>query len=258
MNNTRDIYNNILDNLVKFYGPRSTNIIGKPRTSTTGANDPFLYSIFTSSAYQGENWKNAKNAIIQQIMKGNNILMSIGSFINIEGITITTNGKQQTIIPIYVIFISSNDDISKFIHINTRTAIDTNMVNFVIGITTHKFEGSNINAVKENIRASDYFFHQFNYKEFSIDIFNHVYQPRYELIRNAASIKQITDKYLIDLSSMGSIFMNDPVNKRLLGLPKISMEGIQKDIPDIYRIFQDQGINYRKVIASGTHNPFTK
>lgn len=257
MNNTRDIYNNILDNLVKFYGPHSLNVIGRPRTAKSTADDPIFSSIFSSPEYQGEKWTKAKNVIIKNIMDGKNVVLSIGSFINIEGIKIETNGGFQTNIPVYVMFV--NDAAKAFSEYskNTKAGIDLNMVNFVIGISTHQIDG-NMNIVKEQVRASDYFFRQFDYKEFSIDIFNHIYQPRYELIRNPDTIKKITDKYLIDLSSMGSIFMNDPVNKRLLGLPKFNIKGISKDVPDVYRIFQDQGINYRKVISSGTHNPFVK
>lgn len=257
MNNTRDIYNNILDNIAKFYGPHSPNIIGSPKTANSKANDPIFSSIFSASAYQGDNWTNAKNTIIKNIMNGRNVILSIGSFINIEGITIQTNGASQTIIPVYVMFVSNVAKAFSDYTKNTRDDINLNMVNFVIAISTHLNDG-NMNNVKEQVRASDYFFRQFDYKEFSIDIFNHIYQPRYELIRNPDTIKEITDKYLIDLSSMGSIFMNDPVNKRLLGLPKINVKGIRKDVPDVYRIFQDQGINYRKVISSGTHNPFAK
>ena len=56
MNNTRDIYNNILDNLVKFYGPHSLNVIGRPRTAKSTADDPIFSSIFSSPEYQGEKW----------------------------------------------------------------------------------------------------------------------------------------------------------------------------------------------------------
>ena len=190
-------------------------------------------------------------------MAGNNIGMAIGAFRNIEGISITTNDKPQPDIGLFVLFVNSNEDISKFKIINEVTFVPT-QVNFVIAITTHLFEGSNISTLKNSIRAPDYFFNQFTYKEFSINIFDHIYQPRYEVIRNPDEVREITDKYLIDLSSMGSIFLNDPVNKRLLGLPKIKADGIVKNTPDVYRIFQEQGINYRKVIASGMHNPFTK
>ena len=257
MNNTRDIYNNILDNLAKFYGPRSLNIIGRPKTAKSTANNPIFSSVFSSLDYQGEKWTKAKETIIKNIMDGRNVILTIGYFINVEGITIETNGKPQTNIPIYVMFVNNVAKAFSEYTKNTRDGIDLSMVNFVIAISTHQIDG-NMNNVKEQVRASDYFFRQFDYKEFSIDIFNHIYQPRYELIRNPDIIKEITDKYLIDLSSMGSIFMNDPVNKRLLGLPKINVKGIRKDVPDIYRIFQDQGINYRKVISSGTHNPFAK
>lgn len=253
MNNTAEIYNNILDNLALYYGPTpKNNLISRKKQNTASFN-----TALTKDALSPQKWSNTKNAIINSIMAGNNIGMAIGVFKNIEGIKITTNDKPQTDINLFVLFVNSNEDISKFKIINEVTFVPT-QVNFVIAITTHAFEGSNISTLKNSIRASDYFFNQFTYKEFSINIFNHIYQPQYEVIRNPEEIEEITDKYLIDLSSMGSIFLNDPVNKRLLGLPKIKADGIVKNTPDVYRIFQEQGINYRKVIASGMHNPFTK
>ena len=253
MNNTAEIYNNILDNLARFYGPTSiNNLISHKKQSNARFN-----TALTKNVLEPQKWSNTKSAIISSIMSGNNIGMAIGVFKNIEGITITTNDKPQPDIGLFVLFVNSNEDISKFKIINEVTFVPT-QVNFVIAITTHAFEGSNISTLKNSIRAPDYFFNQFTYKEFSINIFDHIYQPRYEVIRNPEEIEEITDKYLIDLSSMGSIFLNDPVNKRLLGLPKIKVDGIVKNTPDVYRIFQEQGINYRKVIAGGMHNPFTK
>lgn len=254
MNNTAEIYNNILDNLALYYGPTpNNNLISRKKQ----INGPRFDTAFTQSVLSPQKWSNTKNAIISSIMSGNNIGMAIGAFRNIEGINITTNDKPQPDIGLFVLFVNSNEDISKFKIINEVTFVPT-QVNFVIAITTHAFEGSNISTLKNSIRAPDYFFNQFTYKEFSVNIFDHIYQPRYEVIRNPDEVKEITAKYLIDLSSMGSIFLNDPVNKRLLGLPKIKTDGIVKDTPDVYRIFQEQGINYRKVIASGMHNPFTK
>lgn len=253
MNNTAEIYNNILDNLALYYGPApKNNLISRKKQNTASFN-----TALTRTMLAPQNWSDTKNGIINSIMSGNNIGMAIGVFKNIEGIKITTNDKPQTDVNLFALFVNSNEDVSKFKIINEVTFVPT-QVNFVIAITTHAFEGSNISTLKSSIRASDYFFNQFTYKEFSVNIFNHIYQPRYEVIRNPEEIKEITKKYLIDLSSMGSIFLNDPVNKRLLGLPKIKTDGIVKETPDVYRIFQEQGINYRKVIASGMHNPFTK
>lgn len=253
MNNTAEIYNNILDNLALYYGPTpKNNLISRKKQNTAS-----FKTALTQKVLSPQNWSQYKSAIINSIMAGNNIGMAIGAFINIEGISITTNDKPQPDIGLFVLFVNSNEDISKFKIINEVTFVPT-QVNFVIAITTHAFEGSNISTLKNSIRAPDYFFNQFTYKEFSVNIFDHIYQPRYEVIRNPEEIEEITDKYLIDLSSMGSIFLNDPVNKRLLGLPKIKTDGIVKNTPDVYRIFQEQGINYRKVIASGMHNPFTK
>lgn len=253
MNNTAEIYNNILDNLALYYGPTpKNNLISRKKQNTAS-----FKTALTQKVLSPQNWSQYKSAIISSIMSGNNIGMAIGAFINIEGISITTNDKPQPDIGLFVLFVNSNEDISKFKIINEVTFVPT-QVNFVIAITTHLFEGSNISTLKNSIRAPDYFFNQFTYKEFSVNIFDHIYQPRYEVIRNPEEIEEITDKYLIDLSSMGSIFLNDPVNKRLLGLPKIKTDGIVKNTPDVYRIFQEQGINYRKVIASGMHNPFTK
>ena len=254
MNNTVEIYNNILENLALFYGPSQKNNLISRKNQANGAR---FKTALTKTVLEPQNWYNTKSSIISNIMSGNNIGMAIGMFKNIEGINITTNDKQQTDVNLFVLFVNSNEDISKFRIINDVKYIPE-QVNFVIAITTHAFEGSNISTLKNSIRAPDYFFNQFTYKEFSINIFNHIYQPQYEVIRNPNEVKEITEKYLIDLSSMGSIFLNDPVNKRLLGLPKIKVDGIIKETPDVYRIYQEQGINYRKVIASGMHNPFNK
>lgn len=253
MNNTVEIYNNILNNLALFYGPTPKNHL----VSRKKPDDPSFATALTKAELAPQKWSNTKSTIIGNIMSGNNIGMAIGVFKNIEGISITTNDKPQTDVNLFVLFVNSNDDVSKFKIVNNVTFVP-DQVNFVIAITTHAFEGSNISTLKNSIRASDYFFNQFTYKEFSINIFNHIYQPQYEVIRNPDEVEEITDKYLIDLSSMGSIFLNDPVNKRLLGLPKIKADGIVKNTPDVYRIFQEQGVNYRKVIAGGMHNPFTK
>ena len=108
------------------------------------------------------------------------------------------------------------------------------------------------NGINEN------FYRELSYMEMSVDIFNHTYQPTFQLINREEFIDGILKKYNIELQCMGSMFINDPVNKRLCGLPKINTTDIQKNYPDVFRILQDQGVNYRKIINSGVHNPFSK
>lgn len=262
MNNLEDIYNNVLENIHKFYGHEFYNRVnGKLQI-------PISNVFFESASYKNVNWENLKNDIIKQLIlsdNADNFGLYLGSIRN-QGITIKDdNGNIQETIPVYVLFTFKNNPINTFIIKNSsNTHIDTTKVNFIINIITHVFQQNvssvnvNIDAIIKNMRAPEYFYRPFTYKEFSVDIFNHIYQPRFQLIDDPTKIKEITNKYLMDLSSMGSIFINDPVNKRLLGLPKINKDNIRKDYPDIYRIYQEQGINYRKVIASGSHNPFSK
>ena len=260
MNNLRDIYTNVLDNIYKFYSKVYNNPKGKIYI-------PSFVSIFDSNKYI-QNWNTYKNLIIDSIM-----LYDVNFAFHIGNISVNNNDliikPSQNVIPVYILFSHKNEPVNTYKLINGKkndkidnNKIDNNKINFIINILTHKYEGSNTINISSSIRASEYFYRQFTYKEFSIDIFNHVYQPKFQLITDSKVINDITNKYLIDLSSMGSIFLNDPVNKRLFGLPKINIGNnnvmIKKLIPDIYKILQDQGVNYRKVIASNSHNPFTK
>lgn len=255
MNNLRDIYTNVFENIQKFYSSAHyNNEHGKLNIpiSTIFDHEPY------KSKWSSELYPKILNTIIDPSVN-TNIALYIGNFNNLDGIIdIETDNQKQTYIPIYITFSMKNTPINEYYVINQKGYINSEKVNFIINILTHKFEGSNTVNISNSVRAHEYFYRQFNYKEFSIDIFNHIYQPRFQLIRHPENIKSITDTYLIDLSSMGSIFINDPVNKRLLGLPKINIDGINKPMPDVFKILQDQGVNYRKVILSGSHNPFIK
>lgn len=254
MNNLKDIYNNVLDNIMNFY-LNYNELSGKL----------YISSFRTYLKQYKESWEQHKSSIIEALLKPNkiNFAFHIGYIVtNDKEITIK---PVQDIIPVYILFSSDNKPINEFHVLNNsenNSRINTNQVIFFINIITHKYEGPNTLNITKDMIAPEYFYRQFTYKEFSVDIFNHIYQPKFMLIRNSDKINEITDKYLIDLTSMGSIFMNDPVNKRLLGLPKININNglfsIKKTTPDVFMILQDQGVNYRKVIASTSHNPFTK
>lgn len=262
MNNLKDIYNNVLDNIHKFYGHAFYNQVNGTGKVYTPINNVF----FETANYVNMDWEELKNGIIQNYIlseNASNFGLYLGAIIN-KGITIQdSDGNPQNNIPVYVLFTFKNTDIDTYTIVNYEN-INLKKVNFIINIITHVFQQTvssvnvNIDGIIKYIRAPQYFYRSFTYKEFSIDIFNHIYQPRFQLIDDPVKIKEITNKYLMDLSSMGSIFVNDPVNKRLLGLPKINENLIRKDYPDVYRIFQEQGVNYRKVITSGSHNPFSK
>lgn len=258
MNNLRDIYNNVLDNIMNFYSSKYNKLSGKLHISS--------FAKYLDQKQYANNWEHLKSEIINKVLltpDKRNYAFHIGH--------IVTNDKEiiikpvQDIIPVYILFSSDNKPINEFHVLNNRennSRINTNQVVFVLNIITHKYEGTNTLNITKDMIAPEYFYRQFTYKEFSVDIFNHIYQPKFMLIRNSDKINEITDKYLIDLTSMGSIFINDPVNKRLLGLPKININNglfsIKKTTPDVFMILQDQGVNYRKVIASTSHNPFTK
>lgn len=251
MNKLEDIYNNVFENIKKFYSKEYNNAKGKFIIPITSIFDQYPKN------YDGEEWIKNKNKIISSIMKDDktNYGLYIGTYAVKD---MTFNGNELNQIPVYILFTKINTEVNQYKILNIQSGIDQNIPCFIINIITHHFKDSNTSTISKSVLASEYFYRQFTYNEFSIDIFNHVWQPKFQLLNDEKSINDVTQKYLMDLSCMGSMFHNDPVNKRLLGLPKINTLGIVKKIPDVYRIFQHQGVNYRKVIASNSHNPFTK
>lgn len=268
MNNLREIYNNILTNIEDIYLKPNSKI-----------NTPFIGN---SNLLKSLSINEYRNAIIDAILNNTDqyYIMLIGlipimskyvnvtdvdvkDLNNIGGLSIKVNDQNYKnfeyynsnnnsffCIPVYVVFMKSNVDNIVFNNKNINEKLC-----FVINIICHSCTSSANSKFK--IKAHELFFRQFDYKQFSVNIFNHIYQPSFELITDSEYIKnEIHNKYLIDYSSMGSIFSNDPVNKYLFGLPKFDIDGIKKDHPDVYKILQDQGVNYRKVISSKSHNPF--
>lgn len=273
MNNLSDIYNNIFTNIEDIYIKRDN-----PKVIIQG----YYRSVFDID----DNWKKFKNYFINILLNNtdDNCGMHIGYvYIDNENITYVdkekkdvdkfdtrvfydknNNSREYIVIPVYIVFTTTNNKTNKdkdninYTILNkdpNNNNIDTSKLAFVINIVTHHVSSF---TNKFEILAHEYFYRQFDFKQFSVNIFDHIYQPSFRLITSKEEISNIHDKYLIDFSSMGSIFINDPVNKYMFGLPKFNIDGLKKDFPDVYAIHQDQGINYRKVIANGSHNPFKK
>lgn len=268
MNNLRDIYNNIFTNIEDIYIYDNAKVIIQKYVPVYRIDD-------TNIDRWNDWWNDQKSAIINNYLLKNeygNFGLQVGNvYIDKQNITDTEHGSNPTLfniyndkyieIPVYIVFTTiaknnKNENINYTILNNENKPIDTSKLAFVINIVTHHIISSFTN--KFEILAHEYFYRQFDYKQFSINIFDHIYQPSFRLITSKEEISKIHDKYLIDFSSMGSIFINDPVNKYMFGLPKFNVDGLKKDFPDVYAIHQDQGINYRKVIANGSHNPFKK
>lgn len=265
MNNLRETYDNILTNIENIYFKANSKI-----------SIPFVGNINVLKLLLNND---DRNAIINTILDTTNsyyvmligIIPIMSKYVNVKNINLSkidkglsinvtdqnyekfySNDKNGTYfyIPVYIVFMKSNVDSIMF---NNESI--SNKLCFVINIVCHSCTSCANSKFK--ITAHELFFRQFDYKQFSVNIFDHIYQPSFELITDNDYIKnEIHDKYLIDYSSMGSMFSNDPVNKYLFGLPKFDIDGIKKNYPDVYKILQDQGVNYRKVISSKSHNPF--
>ena len=250
MNNLEDIYNNIFTNIENYY---------QKYISDHKIYIPFLISVdFKSNA-----WNVFKKSIINQLNNNtlkNNVVIKIGYMSYPDGITY--KGTQYYYIPVYIAFTVEN----VFIKQEPLQPIQTKdgqtitpappEISFYINIITHMNTKPTSSILSNGINEN--FYRELSYMEMSVDIFNHTYQPTFQLINKEEYINNILDKYNIELQCMGSMFSNDPVNKRLCGLPKINTTDIQKNYPDVFRILQDQGVNYRKIINSGVHNPFSK
>lgn len=256
MNNLEDIYTNIFVNIENYY----YNYLKQRKIQI-----PFIPTI---NFNEDNNWKAWKKSIINCLCNGTctkNIVQQIGYMEYLDGIKF--EDVTYYYIPVYIAFSNKNEEIIKSIppqQFNQKT-IQYNgkeynrappTISFFINIITHNLVKPNSSTLSVGI--TDTFYRELSYMEMSVDIFNHIYQPNFEIINNSNKINDILTKYNIELQCMGSMFSNDPVNKRLCGLPKIITRNIVKEYPDIYRVLQNQGVNYRKVINSGTHNPFTK
>lgn len=252
MNNLEDIYNNIFTNIENYY---------KHYINSKKIYIPFILSI----DFNSEAWKLYKNDLINKLITKtlkNNEVIQIGFMKYPDGITY--KGIQYYYIPVYIVFTVENKPIiynlkpaKKITFTNGETLVPAPPeISFYINIITHSIPKTNTIALSSGI--NDIFYRELTYMEMSVDIFNHTYQPTFHLINTEDNINNILKKYNIELQCMGSMFNNDPVNKRLCGLPKINTADIKKNYPDMFRILQDQGVNYRKIINSGIHNPFSK
>lgn len=251
MNNLKDIYTNIFTNIENYY----TNYL----------NDKITIPFTPSVDFKSEQWKNYREQVIRHLSNGtlrNNIVQQIGYMHYNDGIKY--QNKTYNYIPVYIAFTVENKSILSYAKYPGNRVKYRNeefepaplSISFFINIITHIIPKTNSITLSAGI--NDIFYRELTYMEMSVDIFNHIYQPHFQLINTKDKIDDILNKYNIELPCMGSMFSNDPVNKRLCGLPKINTADIVKEYPDVYRVFQDQGVNYRKVINSGTHNPFTK
>lgn len=251
MNNLEDIYNNIFTNIENYY----QNYI----------SDHKIYIPFSISVdFQSNAWDVFKKNIINQLSNNTlkkNIVIQIGYMLYTDGITY--KGTKYYYIPVYIAFTVENVSIIPLKPLNPFQTKDGKTItpappeiSFYINIITHMNTKPTSSMLSNGINEN--FYRELSYMEMSVDIFNHTYQPTFQLINREEFIDGILKKYNIELQCMGSMFINDPVNKRLCGLPKINTTDIQKNYPDVFRILQDQGVNYRKIINSGVHNPFSK
>lgn len=246
MNSTRDIYQNIFNNIYKYYGPNRS--LSTPLNSTLPP-DYSSWNKFCSAMYE------------QFINKGTNVGILVAKVpVKREEIEIIPpeEGNEQDSIPVWVWFVA---DGSKTVASLTNNAqFDPQIVNFVISIVTHKHSSGTIDRLAKNVRCATLFYRQFDYREFSIDIFDHKYQPKFTLVRSPDKIDQFLKKYMINLTSVANIYLSDPVNKRMLGLPSIKNreEGVTKEVPDVYVISQPMSVNYRKVVYTQSNDPFNK
>lgn len=251
MNNLEDIYTNIFTNIENYY----TNYL----------NDKITIPFIPSIDFKSKQWNSYRQNVIKCLSNGTcnkNIVQQIGYMQYNDGIQY--QNKTYKYIPVYIAFTVENKSIlnsvtlpaSRIKYRDEEFEPAPPHISFFINIITHIVPKTNSITLSSGI--SDIFYRELTYMEMSVDIFNHIYQPHFQLINNKDIINDILNKYNIELPCMGSMFSNDPVNKRLCGLPKINTNDIVKEYPDVYRVFQDQGVNYRKIINSGTHNPFTK
>lgn len=251
MNNLEDIYNNIFTNIENYY---------QKYISDNKIYIPFILAV----DFKSQAWNVFKKNIINQLNNNtlkNNDVTPIGYMSYPDGITY--KGTQYYYIPVYIAFTVENVSIIPLKPLKPIQFKDGKTVipappeiSFYINIITHMNTKPNSSILSHKINEN--FYRELSYMEMSVDIFNHTYQPTFQLINKEEFINNILDKYNIELQCMGSMFSNDPVNKRLCGLPKINTTDIQKNYPDVFRILQDQGLNYRKIINSGVHNPFSK
>ena len=263
MNSLKEIYENVIANVNKYYLVKN-NLSGSIQQQID-------LSSFVTKAINGENYGTQITSINIEGITGDIIDSSIK---NRKEVKDNNGNTTYTInIPVHLWFISSLTSSKAWMSLtNFDGSYESEKPAFIICILTHHmYESSHkisLNQLADSIIAPEYFLRVFSYKEFSVDIFNHIYQPEFLIIRNMKTINDLLEHYMINLSSVASIYISDPVNKRLLGLPSFSKKIItkvngttskytfNKEYPDMYKIIQPSNVTYRKVVYSKEKNPF--
>lgn len=234
----------------------------------------FEWDNFITHALDGTNYGRKIGDITVHGISSNNI----GQLFDSYTLDYTDGDKQyyRVNIPIHLWFISSipkSESYTVVTNFDSTYKPNKPKPAFIICILTHHIFKTqskiNLKQLEKSIIAPEYFLRTFSYKEFSIDIFNHIYQPQFITMRDRKQIEDMLQQYMINLSSVASIYTSDPVNKRLLGLPSFSLTihttdlenndisyTFEKEYPDMYKILQSTNMTYRKVVYSKEKNPF--
>lgn len=227
---------------------------------------------FITHALNGSNYGKKIGDITVHGISSNNIGQLFDSYVQdyVDG----DKTYYKVNIPIHLWFISTIPKNESYTVVtNFDSTYMPNKPAFIICILTHHIFKTpskiNLKQLEKSIIAPEYFLRTFSYKEFSIDIFNHIYQPQFITMRERNQIEDMLQQYMINLSSVASIYTSDPVNKRLLGLPSFSLTlyttdmtnnnisyTFEKEYPDMYKILQPTNMTYRKVVYSKEKNPF--
>ena len=123
---------------------------------------------------------------------------------------------------------------------------------FVTGEKIHTIVCGNFKNRKSIYKNSSYT-HKFimthevlNVYKMSINIMNHMYQPKFKIIQNPEDISKILLRYNITLDQMATMNFDDPVNNYIYAIPEILNE-FNKSMPDIVEIQRPTGIFYRRI-----------
>jgi len=107
----------------------------------------------------------------------------------------------------------------------------------------------NYNSVFKGVQTQSHKFQMMheviNVYNASINILNHMYQPKFRVIRNPEEITKILKDYNINLNQMPTMNYDDPVNFYYEAVPEDTE--LRKNLPDIYEIQRKDGIFYRKI-----------
>lgn len=93
---------------------------------------------------------------------------------------------------------------------------------------------------------NEIFFNEFmNVYHLSFNYMDHMYQPKYRVIREITEIDEILLKYNINSNQLATMNYSDPVNFYLGAIPKFP--DFKKSTDDIVEIIRPDGIFYRKI-----------